>query len=208
MQLSHLFCILNRMDSNRTKNILIAGLALALVILFLLKDCSGSEGDEVIKVERVTDTIRITTIDTIPFVQVEYSTNTVYVHDTVYQVNDSIKFHDYTTSIEDSLLSGTISTRVAQQDTNIQLLSQQLQYTPKFPQYIYRTDSIIIKDSVTVTKEKKRIGLLLGADFVAGSNLGVAPKVGWQFKNGHIVEGGYDPFNKNVHLGFRIRLGK
>lgn len=192
--------------NEKTKNIIVAVLS-ALIVILLLRNCTG-EPTPPLRIERYTDTIVKTQIDTIEFEKTSYITKTKLIRDTVYVLNDSINIIQYSTSIEDSLLSGTIDTYIRQEDTTLSLVDQKLTYIPKFPKYIHRTDSIFIKDSTVVTIEKERLGLLIGADFVGGTDLSVVPKAGLQFKNGHIVEIGYDPFAKNLHAGFKIRLGK
>jgi len=87
----------------------------------------------------------------------------------------------FTQEYKDTLIEGTLSAVVKGE-----LLSTELNYTPKFPKYIFRTDSVFttITNTVTKTEYKQPFGLVLGGGFGA-SPLGdftVMPHVGIQLK--------------------------
>jgi len=87
----------------------------------------------------------------------------------------------FTQEYKDTLIEGTLSAVVKGE-----LLSTELNYTPKFPKYIFRTDSVFttITNTVTKTEYKQPFGLVLGGGFGV-SPLGdftVMPHVGIQLK--------------------------
>ena len=131
-----------------------------------------------------TDTIRIHSVDTIELPgTVRYITLTipVPVHDTIF-IGDSIvidSLNTYTTDISDSLITGSITSRV-----DGVLVSQSLNYTPMFPKYIIRTDSIIIDN--TLTLEKKKNHYFLGGEVGGNSNVfNLSPVIGMSSKKGY-----------------------
>lgn len=197
------------MFSKLTIKDIILLVAIAILIFFLLKDCSGSNnGEDTITVERYTDTVTVTHIDTVEFERIKTITKTIIAYQETTVLPDSSWLRHYSTLIEDSLLSGNIDTYIKQKDTSLFLLDQTITYIPKFPKYIYRTDSVFIKDSIVTTIIKRKMGFLLGTDIAIGEGFGIIPKVGIQVKKGHIGEIGYDLLNKNIVLGFKYRFGK
>ena len=182
-------------------------IAVLILSLLLVKQC------EVPKIEYMkevyTDTIIKTTIDTQYF---EKTINrTVTKLDTVnrYIYPDSSQVYRFKTSFEDSLLKGSIVSGIKMKDDSLYVLAQYLDYQPKFPKYIYRTDSIWIKDSVVITKVNDKVNFLVGSSIgynMNGSNVDFYPSAGIQLKNQSIFEVSFSPFSKTVLFGAKFRL--
>jgi len=144
-------------------------------------------------------------IDTVPFhVAVPYQVPVevtvpqfVTYHDTVF---DTIyKTYEYNNPYEDSLIAGTIFSRVKTDGT---LVEQNLTYTPKFPKYIYRTDSVTL-----LKPEEKRNKVFIGLDAGIASNYFlVKPKVEFMTKQELKFELGYDIINKGYHVGVSKKI--
>lgn len=183
-------------------------LALLLFVLFL-KQCQEPKVEY--KTERYKDTIVKTNIDTILFEKTITRTNTRLDTVTKYIYPDSSIVYRFKTSVEDSLISGNIVSGFKLKDDSLQLLAQYIDYTPKFPKYIYRTDSIFIKDSSVTTIINNKPSFLVGS-FIGynmnGTNVDFYPTVGFQLKNKSIFEVAYSPFSKTLLFGakFKIKL--
>ncbi len=123
-----------------------------------LNTCSHESGKE--KIQSDTLSVEVdTTIKTIVDTQVF---NDTIVHtikkakptrvDTVY-VSDSTDKLEYMTPYEDSLIEGNITSRVLTDGT---LVNTDLNYIPKFPKYIKRTDSVFVDKEVTIDKNRMK----------------------------------------------------
>lgn len=155
-------------------------------------------------------------IDTTVFIKTHYDTNyfdsvrvrtlTKYNHVNIYDQEDSSKVYRYVTDINDSLISGSIVTGLKIKDTNVTLLAQYIDYTPKFPKYIYRTDSVFttIKDCTIVYDNKLK--LLIGGNIDLGTKTTLTPIIGVQLKNKTYIEAGYNFFNKSILVGAKFKL--
>lgn len=146
---------------------------------------------------------------------IEGKPDTVYFHDTTTKyikvpvyipVYDSVeKVNNYTNNYEDSLIKGTILSKV-----DGVLVEQSLKYTPKFPKYIYRTDTfnVTIKDSIIITNPvKNKISLYAGMQAASnGNNLLVAPYISVADKRNNMFSFGYDFINKNYIIGYQRKI--
>lgn len=180
-------------------------LVLALVVLSL-KNCKNLNATLEESVVTYSDTTYITHIDTIEFEKIVTRTKTKYETVILYTQEDGTLVKQFITSIDDSLIEGTISTAISIDDTVVTLLDQHIDYIPKFPKYIYQTDSIFIHDSTVVTRIDNKINVLLGVNVSMGNASSITPTIGLQLKNKSIIELGYDPFNKNFMLGAKFKL--
>ena len=187
--------------------IVIVGL---LIYILFLQECGGHKkyfknvGKETIDtLKHTTDTIRIFSTDTITLPPItKYVTTTItsptILYDTIYiqgqrQVDST---YEYVNPYEDSLLSGTITSI----STGL-LLSQTLEYTPKFPKYIIKTDSIII-DNTTII-EKKKLKLFIGAELGGNENIFyVSPIIDVKTKKGYIYGYRYGLVDKTHSIRF------
>lgn len=186
--------------------------SIQLIIIFILGilvlykcDSNSNKGKQI---EHYTDTITVTKthIDTSYFDSVITRTETEFNYVNVYEFDDSSKVYRYVTDINDSLISGSIVTGVKVKDTNVTLLAQYIDYKPKFPKYIYRTDSIFttIKDCTIVYENK--LHLLLGGNINIGEKPSLVPTLGLQFKNKTYIEAGYNFFDKSILVGAKFKL--
>lgn len=194
------------MEFNKSKNITIFTLII-VVLLLLLKDCSGSSPTET-TIEHYTDTTYVTHIDTIKFIKDTTITKTILTYTNVTNLEaDSSKVYTFQSHVSDSLIDGDITTEVKIKDSLATLLNQKIRYTPKFPKYIYQTDSIFIYDSTVVTKYENKMHLLMGANItISQQGNSITPALGLQFKNKTIVEAGYNPFNNGFLIGAKFKL--
>lgn len=145
--------------------------AIILVLGVLLFYCYAQQPETVI--ETVIETRTVTKIDTV------YIEKTVYVElpvpppDTVY-INDEETLR-YTTEHVDSLLRATITTW-----SKGEIVKQDFDYTPLFPKYITRTDSIFVDKTTTITRTRYPSGIFIGAETsLMGDQIDLSPKVQW-----------------------------
>lgn len=125
-----------------------------------------------------------------------------HIKDTITVTGDSVSL--YTTSVEDSLLSGKFTSTVKGQ-----LLSSDFKYVAKFPKYIYKTDTFKkqINTKKTITKDPWEfyVGGVVGGNpatfTLQPAALVRVPKKGFMFGYG------YDVIQKthNVHLYTKLR---
>lgn len=185
-------------------------IVIVVLLLFIVFKGCGTYSDEPqdIEVERYTDTTYVTHIDTLFFRKDTTVTKTVLSYTNITLLpSDSSKLYTFENHVDDSLITGDIKTRVKIKDNKATLLSQELAYIAKFPKYIHQIDSVFIRDSIIVTKLDDKMGIFLGAEFGYGPNgTLIAPTLALQFKNKSIIEAGYDPFNKQIIIGTKIKL--
>lgn len=178
-----------------------------ILTFFLLYKCNLTDNKGK-QIEHYTDTIKITKtyIDTTYFDSIITRTETKFNYVNVYNLPDSSKVYRYVTDINDSLISGSITTGLKLKDTSLILLAQYIDYTPKFPKYIYRTDSIFttIKDCTIVYDNKLK--LLIGGNIDIGAKTTLTPTIGLQLKNSTYIEAGYNPFNKTILVGAKFKI--
>lgn len=192
------------------KNILILSL---VIILALMHFCGKkSEGNNkshkgfIVKKHVITDTTRVTHIDTIPFydsIAVPFEVEVavaIPIYDTIKEVNT------YTNPFEDSLITGTISSLVEGV-----LVSQEFKYTPKFPKYIIKVDSIIVNNDITNTVVLNKRQLYVGMEIGGNVNsFSVSPKISLVDKKYNLFSYRYDVINKTHNFGYQkqIKFGK
>lgn len=123
-----------------------------------------------------------------------------------YTLEDSSRVYRFESQVDDSLISGDLITGIRIKDTNITLVGQYLDYTPKFPKYIYRTDSVFttIKDCTIVYQDK--INFMIGGNIDIGAKTTLTPTIGLQLKNKTYIEAGYNFFNKTVLVGAKFKI--
>lgn len=157
--------------------------------------------------ETTIDTLKITHIDTNWFDTVRVRTITQVEKVQIFDYpSDSSKVYRFTTSVEDSLISGNIVTGVKLKDSTVTLLSQYIDYTPLFPKYIHRVDSIIITKETWLEKPSKIIFAMgLNSTFSEGY-YGIGPSVELLIKDKVNVNAGYDVVNKGVTFGLHIPI--
>lgn len=184
---------------------IIAGL---LVYILYMHSCEQLNCPEVVS---TSDTNRITVIDTLYFNS--GPTNTEGSKpvalgpvvdeepvDSELVANRCDSTYRYSQQYEDSLISGTLFANVRGT-----LLSSNLEYTPKFPKYINRTDSIIITNTNTVIEKiyTRPYGFIVGGGLVIDrtSQMSFAFDVGVQLKQGIDITYRYDPIRAQHGLG-------
>lgn len=102
----------------------------------------------------------------------------------------------YNLAYEDSLIKGSIQSKV-----DGVLVDQKLIYTPKFPKYIIRTDSIKIKETFRDTINQAKFRILVGGR--VGGNLSqfnAAAGLGIKTKKDNIYTLDYDFVHKTVNF--------
>jgi hypothetical protein len=173
-------------------------LGLFLYILFL-QNCSKKDQptDEVTTV--IVDTLRTTFVDTILFVDTIVQTVVITINDPLI-VNDSVK--EYTNDFTDSLLIGSVWTQV---EGN--MLNQKIDYTPKFPQYIFQVDTVIINTNQTTIRQESRFSLNVGAE-VGGNEdqFNFSPVIGLTNKRGNSYSYRYGLLDKTHNIGIMYKF--
>ena len=183
------------------KNKILYIIIVILSILLWLKGCNTGYSE----VEKITvrDTVKthITQIDTVYFPkEVPVYTN-IPVYTPIYDTLG--KTWIYNNPVEDSLISGNIRTTI--QDCS--MLGQSITYIPKFPKYIYRTDSILTTITVTNTLYEKQRNLLIGVTLTGNNSyFEVSPTIGLKTKHGDVISFGYGLFNRNIQLSLYKRI--
>ena len=195
------------------KWIVIAGLL--LYILFLQECGTGNNNGSVIESEVTTiqtDTIYKTKIDTVRFVEtVERIVEVEIVKPVKVEIEDDVwdelNINEYNNPYSDSLIDGTIYTRV-----NGALLEQSLSYIPKFPQYILQIDTVIVNTmATTVQTLKPPFTLDVGAEIGGNREMfNFSPKVGFTSKNGFSYSYRYGVLDKTHSVGimYKLKFGK
>lgn len=192
---------------------IIKNIIIAVLFLFLIwRGCEPITPDpigNIIKTETYTDTNYVTHVDTTMFYDTVTVTKTLLSYTYVERIKkDSSKLYTFKTHVNDSLISGDITTRVKVKDSIADMVSQNIEYKTKFPKFIHQTDSIFIHDSTVVTVLDSRPALFIGSDISLGNqnNQGsIIPKIGIDLGN-TIIEGGYDIFNKQFVIGGKYKL--
>jgi hypothetical protein len=106
---------------------------------------------------------------------------------------DTVK--TYLTEFSDSLIDATIKSKVKGL-----LLSTELNFTPKFPRYITRTDTV--KEKIETIKARNNYELSVGAVLGGSSErFSFAPSLMLKTKKPFYLSLGYDIINKTYYLG-------
>ena len=190
------------------KWIVIAGL---LLYVLFLQECGVSNNGSVIESEVTTvqtDTIYKTRIDTVKFIEtVERIIEVEIVKPVKVEIADDVwdelNINEYNNPYSDSLIDGTIYTRV-----NGLLLDQKLNYIPKFPQYILKIDTIMVSTiATTVQTLKPPFTLDVGAEVGGNTDMfNISPKVGFTSKNGFSYSYRYGILDKTHNVGIMYKL--
>ena len=188
------------------KIIILALFLLLLFIQFCDRTVEPVETETIIKIER--DSIYIPgKSDTVFFEkQVPYIVEVpVYKYKYIDRIDSITRdtTRTYVTNVEDSLISGTITTELNKDSCLVQ--RQFLNYTPKFPQYIYRTDTI--KISVRIKIQKNRFKMFAGLE-IGGSKaqFNFGPKISLLSRKDLLYSYNYDIINRTHNLSFMYKI--
>ncbi len=189
--------ILELMNKNNIWIIVLIGLFLYII---------NSEGcrtntDDIVITE--TDTTRITFIDTIKFID-------TVVHKLYIKINTPVVINDstseYLNDFSDSLLTGSVWTSV-----NGKLLDQKINYTPRFPQYIIQTDTVIINTNQTTIRQPSNFSLNVGLEVGGNTDkFNFSPMLGLTSKGGTSYSYRYGVLDKTHNIGimYNFKIGK
>lgn len=181
-----------------------------LIYILFLQECGGHKkyskdiGKETVDtLKHTTDTIRISYTDTITLPPIIKYVNTIIttptiLYDTIYIQGQGVldSTYKYVNPYEDSLLSGTITST----STGL-ILSQILEYTPKFPKYIIRIDTVTINNNTVV--ERKKLKLFIGAEIGGNEkSFNVSPILDIQTKKGYMYGYRYGLVDKTHNIRF------
>lgn len=170
-----------------------------IMVLFMQKCGDDEYKNENLKVYNVKDTTVVTKYDTINFVDTIKRLVNIKIHTPVY---DTLrKSFIYDNIYNDSLISGNIKTTLI----DCKMINQELTYTPKFPKYIIRTDSVTIHDSTYVERtiyEKPKTQIALGFTGIYSSQPTIYANILVKTKQNHIFGLGYDPFYKTILMQY------
>ncbi len=188
---------------------IVIGLLIAYILF--LQECGSPKGGSVIETEVTTvqtDTIYKTRIDTVKFVEtVERIVEVEIVKPVKVELPDDVwdefNINEYNNPYSDSLIDGTIYTRV-----DGKLLDQNLSYTPKFPQYIIKIDTVMVNTvSSTVKTLKPPFTLDLGAEIGGNRDMfNFSPKIGFTSKSGFSYSYRYGILNKTHNVGIMYKI--
>ena len=178
-------------------------LGLFLYVIFLQNSSRKINKEDDVETVITIDTLRSTFVDTVIFVDTIVHRIIVKIKKPVV-ISDSIK--EYTNDFTDSLLSGSVWTQV-----NGILLDQEIDYTPKFPQYIFQIDTVIINTSQTTTRFVSRFSLNIGIE--AGGNadqFNFSPIIGLTNKRGNSYSYRYGLLDKTHSIGmmYNFKIGQ
>lgn len=184
-----------------------------VVLLLLAKNCHRTPVDpdgEIIE-HRVVTTYVPGVADTTFFrVAVPYRVPVYY--DSI-RYRDSVRIIDhivtntrmYDLPVNDSLISGNIYTELSLDSCKI--IYQHLDYTPKFPKYITRVDTVKIKE--TIIKEKARNQFFIGFEVGGNANtFSAGPKLSLATKKKMLYSYRYGLVDKTHNVGVSIKIGK
>ena len=144
---------INVLELMKSDKIWIIGL-IGLFLYIINSEGCRTNTDDIVITE--TDTIRTTFVDTVLFIDTIVHTVVVTIDDPLI-INDSVK--EYTNDFTDSLLIGSVWTQVQGS-----MLNQKIDYTPKFPQYIFQIDTVIINTNQTIIRPESRLSLNIGIE--------------------------------------------
>lgn len=134
------------------------------------------------KLQAKIDSVEEVKPDTVTETTVAVKKDTIEIRDCEFLKS----FRNYTTSVSDTLIEGTIRTTVQGR-----LISQNLSYKPLFPKIITVTNTI--KETQTITKrpEPKPFFTLGGSVITDGEKTGFEISPGYTFSNRNSIEYGY-----------------
>lgn len=182
----------------------IINIILVIIIIFLIRGCdNGISTTPPIRTKVETKTIVKSNTDTI---YIPSKTHYIPIHilEPVFIDSNYLKYNN---PYEDSLISGTITSVVIGE-----MLSQTLEYTPKFPKYIHTTDSIFITTTITNDIfEKPKNQVYVGLTIVnVPTQLSLSPTISFKDKRNNLYSYQYDVFYNTHSIGFQklIKLKK
>ena len=179
----------------------IIGLLIYILFLHTCKNDTQSIISEVTTVH--SDTLRVTHVDTLQFVDTIQRIVTVKIEEPVRviiedDVWDELDINEYTNPFSDSLVDGSIWTKV-----DGTMLDQKFDYTPKFPKYIFQVDTVIVNTSInTVQTVSSKLSLNIGAEAGGGlETFNFSPKIGFNTNNGFSYSYRYGIIDKTHNIG-------
>lgn len=190
------------MDKERTHKLYWV-IALLVMIILLMMKCNG-KGETVVEecgeVHSITyDTVISRHVDTIKFIDtVEYY---IAVEIPTPILDSVTKLNTYIADFEDSLISGSIVSKV-----DGVLVNQDFNYTPKFPEYIMITDTLQITETITKMLPKKRelyMGLYAGGN---DNTFNLTPVISFKDKKDRMFSYGYNVIDNTHNVGFQTKI--
>jgi len=191
------------MDKERTHKLYWV-IALLIMIILLMMKCNGKGGTVVVEecgeVHSITyDTVISRHVDTIKFIDtVEYY---IAVEIPTPILDSVTKLNTYIADFEDSLISGSIVSKV-----DGVLVNQDFNYTPKFPEYIMITDTLQITETITKMLPKKRelyMGLYAGGN---ANTFNLTPVISFKDKKDRMFSYGYNVIDNTHNVGFQTKI--
>lgn len=178
-----------------------------IVYIVLLQQCGGSGATcPEVSVTTKIDTFKIKGKSDTVFVELEkpiYITVGVPTPTTITVPTPdggTMTVHEYSSEVRDSLIEGTITSRV-----DGTLLSQDFEYKPLFPKYITRVDTFLVDKTETVVKEKNYISL--GGEIgLSATSLNLSPVVSLYTKRGYTYSYRYGLFDQTHNIGIQKRI--
>tara|TARA_R110000751_G_scaffold307732_2_gene430843 strand:- start:285 stop:884 length:600 start_codon:yes stop_codon:yes gene_type:complete len=180
-------------------------LIVGIVLLFLFDKCVSDNdlnlpGENIIL--HTIDTVLIKgKSDTISFTDTIVTQIVKYKYIDTTEHNTSLRI--YTSEVEDSLISGTIYTKLELSSCNI--IDQNIKYIAKFPKFITRVDTIKIKEKIV--KEQVPNKVFIGVE--AGGNLNmfsIGPKISLKTKKDILYGYRYDMLQNTHNIGVSFKL--
>ncbi len=171
---------------------------IGIIVIITMQGCPKEKTEETIKTYNVKDTVITVTRDSVVFKPVKVTTYAeviVPVYDTI------TKTRKYINPIDDSLIGGNIQTTIKDGI----MVSQKLNYIPKFPKFIYETKTVTIHDSTYVEKiinEKPKTQIGLGFTGIYSEYPTIYANILVKTKQNHIFGLGYDPFYKSILITY------
>jgi len=193
------------MTTTKTNKILV-GAVIVLLFFVSLQTCNRRTNTEPITtVVTTVDTTHVSYVDTIPFYNIIDSIRWTNLPVIAQSINEDSTEYTYTTAMQDSLIDGTISTSVRNDGT---LVNQDFTYIPKFPKYIRTFDTTWINKETTITNtiQEDDWGIYVGVMVSPYKNLSMIGTAGIKTKKDMYFGIGYEPFQQNIYLDFKIQL--
>ena len=184
------------------KTLVIVGL---LVLIIILRGCNRHaviNGGGDVEVVTVTDTTHVYKqhIDTIPFV--DTVKRYVDIDITEPEIVPETGLKEYSNAFEDSLVIGEVYSKV-----DGTLVEQHFKYTPKFPKYIIKTDSIFttIENTTTIIKNKRELylGFELGG---SQTSFNVSPMISLRDKKNNLYSFRYGVLDQTFNIGLQKQI--
>jgi hypothetical protein len=192
------------MIARKKERIVFLALLLGILLLFLFEKCTPKE-DIVLGENIISHTIDTVLIkgksDTITFTDTVVTQIVKYKYIDTTEHNTSLRI--YTSEVEDSLLSGTIYTKLDLSSCNI--IDQNIKYTAKFPKFITRIDTLKINEKIVKEQIRNKvfIGLELGGN---GNSFSAGPKISLNTKKDMLYNYRYDIILNTHNIGVSFKL--